>query len=178
MLPDRNWLIRWAPVPLRLMVGYGFLMHGILKSERGIDVFAAALQGLGFPASHLLAWIATLIELLGGIAILLGAYVQLASIPMIIVLLVALCFVHLPFGFSSIKFLAVTADGPQFGKPGIECDLLYLACLATLICGGSGPFSLDGYRERLRRASLSAPVPVMRDVRRKEHRPVPLQKQP
>jgi DNA-binding transcriptional LysR family regulator len=55
--------------------------------------------------------------------------------------------VHLQFGFSSIKFLAVTNAGPQFGKPGIECDLLYLACLATLLVGGSGPFSVDGWRK-------------------------------
>ena len=67
-----------------------------------------------------------------------------------IVLLVALFTVHLPFGFSSIKFLAVTAQGPQFGKPGIECDLLYLACLATLVLGGSGPISLDRWRASAR----------------------------
>lgn len=149
---NRDCLTRWAAVPVRLMVGYGFLMHGILKLERGVDVFTAALDGLGIPVPHLMAWNVIVVEVLGGIAVLLGAYVRLVSVPMIIVLLVAIFFVHLPFGFSSIKFLAVTADGPQFGKPGIECDLLYLACLATLICGGSGPFSVDGYRQRLQQA--------------------------
>ena len=141
-------LFRWAPLPLRLIVGYGFLMHGYLKLERGMDAFAAALQGLGVPAPHFMAWTATAIELLGGAAVLLGSQVALAAIPLSIVLLVALFTVHLPFGFSSIKFLAVTAEGPQFGKPGIECDLLYLACLATLVAGGSGPLSIDGWRAR------------------------------
>ena len=79
-------------------------MHGILKLERGPEVFAMALEGLGIPAPHLMAWIAIGVEVLGGIAVLLGAYVALASIPMLVVLLVALFFVHLPFGFSSIKF--------------------------------------------------------------------------
>jgi putative oxidoreductase len=65
-------------------------------------------------------------------------------------MLVAPFTVHLPFEFSSIKFLAVTAEGPQFGKPGIECDLLYLACLATLVAGGSGPFSIDRWRASAR----------------------------
>lgn len=147
-----DWLTRWAPVPIRLMVGYGFLMHGILKIDRGAAVFTAALDGLGIPLPQLMTWNVIVVELLGGIAVLLGAYVRVVSVPMIVVLLVAICFVHLPFGFSSIKFLAVTADGPQFGKPGIECDLLYLACLATLLCGGSGPFSVDGYRQRVRQA--------------------------
>jgi putative oxidoreductase len=140
-MDSNSLLMRCAPLSLRAIVGFGFMMHGYLKIERGMDVFAAALQGLGIPAPHLMAWTTTVIELLGGAAVLLGYQVALAAIPLTIVLLVALFTVHLQFGFSSVKFLAVTADGPQFGKPGIECDLLYLACLATLVAGGSGPFS-------------------------------------
>jgi putative oxidoreductase len=147
---DRAFLARWAPLPIRLIVGFGFMMHGYLKLERGVEVFAAALQGLGVPAPDLMAWVTVVVELLGGLAVLLGAYIPLASIPMAVVLLVALFTVHLQFGFSSIKFLAVTAAGPQFGKPGIECDLLYLACLATLLAAGSGPLSIDGWRRKAR----------------------------
>jgi putative oxidoreductase len=145
---NRALLTRWAPVPLRLIVGYGFMMHGYLKLERGIEVFAAALGGLGLPAPHLLAWLTAIVELACGAAVLAGAFVTWASIPMLIVLLVAIFTVHLQFGFSSIKFLAVTADGPQFGKPGIECDLLYVACILTLLASGSGPFALDTWRRR------------------------------
>jgi putative oxidoreductase len=143
-------IARGAPVPLRLIVGYGFLTHGVLKLERGVDVFVAALAGLGIPAPDLMAWTTIVIEIVGGLAVLAGAYVPLVSAPMAAVLLVAMVKVHWQFGFSSIKFLAVTAAGPQFGKPGIECDLLYLACLATLILGGSGPLAIDGWRRRLR----------------------------
>jgi putative oxidoreductase len=145
---DRGLLARWAPIPIRLIVGYGFMTHGFLKLGRGVEVFAAALSGLGVPAPDLMAWLTILIEVFGGLAVILGAYVTLASVPMAIVLLVALVKVHLQFGFSSIKFLAVTATGPQFGKPGIECDLLYLACLATLVAAGSGPWSFDTWRKR------------------------------
>ena len=146
---NRNSVARWAPIPLRLIVGYGFMTHGFLKLGRGVEVFAVALNGLGVPVPDLMAWITIVIEVFGGLAILLGAYVALVSIPMSAVLLVALFVVHWQFGFSSIKFLAVTADGPQFGKPGIECDLLYLACLLTLVAGGVGPLSVDGWRARL-----------------------------
>src|SRR5271155_4467926 len=90
-----------------------------------------------------MAWSTILIELLGGLAILLGAFVTPVSIPMAAVLLVAMFTVHLPYGFSSIKLLAVTAAGAQFGPPGYETDLLYLACLAALVIGGSGPMALD-----------------------------------
>jgi putative oxidoreductase len=60
------------------------------------------------------------------------------------VLLVAMITVHLPYGFSSIKLQAVTAAGAQFGPPGYETDLLYLACLAALVLGGSGPLAIGG----------------------------------
>ena len=67
---------------------------------------------------------------------------------MVIVLLVAIVKVHWQFGFSSIKFLAVTAQGLQFGKPGVECDLLYLAAIAALYVSGPDPWSIDHWRIR------------------------------
>lgn len=48
---------------------------------------------------------------------LVGAFVSLVSVPMAAVLLVAMFTVHLPYGFTSIKLMAVTADGSQFGPP-------------------------------------------------------------
>jgi putative oxidoreductase len=147
---NRAFLSRWAPIPLRLIVGYGFMVHGDLKLARGVDVFAAALGGLGLPAPSFLAWLTAVIELTCGLAVLSGAYMTWVSVPMVFVLLVAIVTVHWQFGFSSIKFLAVTAAGPQFGKPGIETDLLYLACIATLLAAGVGPLAVDNWRARRR----------------------------
>ena len=143
-------MARWAAVPLRLIVGFGFMQHGLAKLEKGPDAFAAILHALSVPAPHLMAWLTILIEIFGGLAVLLGAFVALASIPMAAVLLVAMITVHLQYGFSSIKLIAVTAAGAKFGPPGYECDLLYLACLAALVLGGSGPLSIDGFIARSR----------------------------
>ena len=143
-------IAQWAAVPLRLIVGFGFMQHGFAKLSRGPDHFAAILQALGTPAPHFMAWISILTEIFGGLAVLLGAFVPLAAIPMAILLIVAIFTVHLRFGFSSIKLLAVTAAGPQLGPPGYETNLLYLACLAALVLGGSGPLSIDGFlRKRI-----------------------------
>ena len=71
------------------------------------------------------------------------------------VLLVAMFTVHLPYGFSSIKLMAVTPAGAQFGPPGFEVDLLYLACLAALVLGGHGPFAVDGLIRKRRRGARS-----------------------
>ena len=143
-LISRSPIARWAPIPLRLIVGYGFMEHGFAKLARGLDAFPAILQALGVPAPHLMGRLTILVEIVGGLAVLLGALVPLASIPMAAVLLVATITVHLPYGFSSVKLQAVTAAGAQFGPPGFETDLLYLACLAALVLGGSGPLAIDG----------------------------------
>src|SRR5919197_5155516 len=100
---SRSPIARWAPVPLRLIVGYGFMEHGFAKLARGLDAFPAILQALGVPAPHLMGWLTILVEIVGGLAVLLGASVPLASIPMAAFLLVAMFTVHLPYGFSSTK---------------------------------------------------------------------------
>ena len=150
-LRERYALARFAPIPLRAIVGFGFMQHGFAKLSRGPDSFAAILNAMHVPAPQLMAWANILVELLGGLSVLLGAFVTLVSLPMAIVLLVAMFTVHLPFGFSSIKLLAVNEAGPQFGPPGYETVLLYLACLAALVLGGAGPLSIDGAISRVRR---------------------------
>jgi putative oxidoreductase len=135
----------WAPIPLRLIVGCGFMEHGLAKMSRGPEAFAAILHMIGVPAPHLMAWLTILIELVGGFSVLLGAFVPLVSLPMAAVLFVAMLTVHLPYGFSSIKLLSVTSGRAQFGPPGFELDLLYLACLAALVLGGCGPMTIDHY---------------------------------
>src|ERR1700733_698475 len=79
----------WAPLPLRSIVGYGFMEHGYAKLARGPDAFATILQAMGYRAPHFMAWCTILTELMGGFAVLLGAFVTLASVPMVCVLLVA-----------------------------------------------------------------------------------------
>src|SRR5712664_3737906 len=143
-LPGRFAIARWAPIPLRLIVGFGFMQHGFAKLSKGPDALAAILHALAVPAPHFTAWVTILTELLGGLAAILGAFVTLVSLPMAALLLVAVFTVHLPYGFSSIKLMAVSPAGAQFGPPGYECNLLYLACLAALVLGGSGPLAIDG----------------------------------
>lgn len=136
-------IARWAPLPLRLVLGYGLLEHGLAKLGRGPEVFAAILHGLGVPAPHVMAWLTIVTEIAGGLAVLLGAFVPLAGLPLAVMLVVAGATVHLRYGFSSITLLTVTEAGPQFGPPGIEVNLLYLAGLAALALGGGGPLSID-----------------------------------
>src|SRR5215469_10290260 len=148
-------IARWAPVPLRLIVGYGFMEHGFAKLGRGPETFADILHAIGVPGPHVMAWATILTEVIGGLVVILGVFVTLAALPMAALLVVAILTVHLPYGFSSIKLLSVTAAGAQFGPPGYEVDLLYLACLAALVLGGPGPLAIAGLIIKRRKAKPS-----------------------
>jgi putative oxidoreductase len=148
-------MARWSPIPLRLIVGYGFMQHGFAKLSRGPDAFVVILQAMGVPAPHIMAWVTILTELLGGLAVLLGAFVTIASVPMLAVLSTALFEVHLRYGFSSIRLLEVTPTGAKFGPVGYEVILLYAACLAALVIGGAGPLAVDGLLRPSRRFRAS-----------------------
>lgn len=156
-LIDQGGVARWAPLPVRLIIGYGFFEHGLAKLLKGPENFVHIVDMIGAPLPHFVAWLTIWVELLGGLAVMLGAFVTLASIPMAIVLLVAMFTVHIQFGFTSIKLMAVTAEGPKFGPPGIEAGLLYLAGLATLVLGGSGPLALDNWISKRFRRGKAAP---------------------
>src|SRR5580692_9693252 len=96
---NRASVTRWAPIPLRLIVGYGFMEHGFAKLSKGPEALAVILHAVGVPAPHFMAWLTILTEVFGGLAVLLGAFVALISLPMAAVLLVAIFTVHRPYGF-------------------------------------------------------------------------------
>jgi putative oxidoreductase len=65
---------QWAPLPLRLVIGYGFLAHGWAKFSRGPAGFARLLEQIGAPRPEVTAWVSTFIEILGGLARGLAAH--------------------------------------------------------------------------------------------------------
>ncbi len=98
-------------LPLRLIIGFGFMAHGYAKLSKGVDGFANILQTIGVPAPGLTARATALVEFFGGLAILAGAFVPIVSIPLVIIMLVALFTVHLPFGFSSVTLSSNNSEG-------------------------------------------------------------------
>jgi putative oxidoreductase len=126
-----------------MIVGYAFMAHGYSKLVRGPEHFAEILHALGIPMPGFMGWVTIVVEVVGGLAVLLGAFVSWVSIPLAAILLVSVFTLLLPYGFLSIKLQGVTSTGVRLGTPGYEVDLLYLACLAALVLGGTGPLSLD-----------------------------------
>jgi len=142
-----KWVFpRWAPVALRLVMGFGFMAHGWAKLTRGPANFAHLLQQAGVPGPVLSAWSVTLLELFGGFAIFVGAFVAVVSIPLMISMIGAMLTVQLRYGFSSINTIGLTPSGPVFGPPGYEINLLYIAGLLALVLAGPDALSIDRWR--------------------------------
>jgi putative oxidoreductase len=141
----------WALLPLRLIVGFGFFAHGLAKWNRGPDKFAKLLALINVPQPLATAWLVTGLELLGGIAIMVGVFVLLASVPLVASMLVAMFSIHVHYGFSAINTVGLTATGPVFGPPGYEVNLLYIAALVALAFTGPGAISVEQWLDKKRR---------------------------
>ncbi|TSJ43662.1 DoxX family protein [Mucilaginibacter corticis] len=132
-----------APLFLRLIIGYGFIAHGFVKLSRGPAGFEKLLTQTGVPLPHLTSWVVPFIELIGGLMIVAGAFTFFVAIPLIGTMLVAMLTIQLKFGFSSVNTIGLTPNGPKFGPPGYEINLLYIAGLISLMLSGAGKFSVD-----------------------------------
>jgi putative oxidoreductase len=144
---SRAWS-QWAPLPLRLVLGFAFIYHGWPKlfTGAGHSGFVANLQGIGVPAPELSGWAIALVEVFGGLALLIGAFTAVVAGILIIHQLGALFTVHLSAGYSFVHVTGMSASGPQFGLPGYEVNLLFIAGLLALLLGGPGAPSVDAAR--------------------------------
>lgn len=151
LISNKNYR-NWAPLFLRLIIGFGFMAHGWAKLSRGPGGLEKLLHIIGVPFAHITAYILPYVEFLGGLAVLLGLFVTIVSLPLIITMVVAMFTIHIKYGFSSINTIGLTPQGPVFGPPGYEINLLYIAGLITLIISGAGIFSLDALLTKKKRA--------------------------
>lgn len=139
-----------APLFVRLTIGSGFMAHGWAKISRGTAGFEKLLIQSGVPYAHAGSLIAPYVELLGGLAILLGLFVTIVTIPLIVTMIVAMLSVQIHYGFSSVNTIGLTAHGPIFGPPGYEINLLYIGGLLSLMFSGAGYASVDLQRKKWR----------------------------
>jgi putative oxidoreductase len=137
-----------------MILGVGFMVHGLAKWNRGPAAFAELLKQAHVPLPLANAWLVTLLEIFGGLALLMGAFVALVSIPLIFSMLGAMFTVNIKYGFSAVNTIGLTSEGPRLGPPGYEINLLYIAGLVALILGGAGPLSIDALRRRRRQRDL------------------------
>ena len=147
--PNRAAVYPWAVVPLRLVMGAGFLVHGWAKYSRGPANFARLLAQIHAPLPAATAWVVTGLELLGGAALLAGVFVAVVSVPLMVTMLVAMVTVQARYGFSAVNTTGLTPAGPTFGPPGYEINLLYIAGLLALALARPSALSVDRWLARV-----------------------------
>ena len=113
----------------RLTIAYGFYEPAMQKWS-DITSVGDWFGSLGIPFPYFNAYLAAGTELLGVVLLTLGLFTRLISIPLIIVMIVAITTVHLSHGFSA-------------GDNGFEIPLYYMLFLALFASFGAGKFSLD-----------------------------------
>ncbi|MDM5264094.1 DoxX family protein [Sulfurovum sp. XTW-4] len=113
----------------RLTIAYGFYNPAMQKWSDMSSV-ASWFGTLGIPFPTLNAYLAASTELLGVVLLTLGLFTRLISLPLIVVMVVAILTVHLGHGFSA-------------GDNGFEIPLYYMLFLAIFASFGAGKFSLD-----------------------------------
>jgi len=113
----------------RLVVAYGFYEPAMMKWSN-INSVAEWFGSIGIPFPTLNAYMAATTEITGVVLLTLGFLTRAISIPLIIVMIVAITTVHLPNGFDA-------------GENGFEIPLYYMLFLLIFLSHGAGKFSLD-----------------------------------
>jgi putative oxidoreductase len=121
----------WGITLLRIVTGIVFFMHGQQKLfETGIDGVGGFFSSLGVPAPQLAAIVVSLLETVGGLALIVGVLTRIVGVLLAIDMLAAIALVHRPNGFFA-------------GDGGIELVLLLAAAALTLALTGPGALALD-----------------------------------
>ena len=118
-------MTQYGPFPIRIIAGIAFILHGLPKLSNlpGTEDFFANMVGL--PAT--LALPVGLLEVIGGIALLVGFLTRIVSILFIIEMIGSTIVAKLPKGFVG----------------GYELDLLLMAISISLILTGPGRLSIE-----------------------------------
>lgn len=114
---------------LRVAIGFDWIVHAFLKTSRGMETHAALLAKNGI--TPLLAWPTFSVEVIGGVAILLGWYTRQWA-AFLLVFLAVVVWIKWPVGW-----------GYSNTGGGWEYPLFWLVAQAALVLAGSGAFALQ-----------------------------------
>ncbi|WP_099363826.1 DoxX family protein [Fredinandcohnia onubensis] len=115
---------------LRVTLGILFFIHGLVKFQGGIENTVGWFESINIPG--FMAYVVALIELVGGIALIIGFATRLVSILIALIMVGAIITAKLPVGLLGNGQMA-----------GYELDLAFLAIAVYLAINGSKLLSLN-----------------------------------
>ena len=124
---------------IRLMVGVVFLSEGIQKFLFPAIRGAGRFEKIGLPSPEFLGSFVGSFEIVCGLLILIGLYTRLASIPLIIIMLVAI---------STTKVDILLNDGFWMMMHAARTDYAILLGSLFLLLKGAGQWSMDWQVEK------------------------------
>lgn len=127
---------------IRLAAGLIFLTQGILKYTDP-NMGAIRFTRIGFPCPYFTAHFVGTFEIACGLLVIVGMWTRIAAVPLLIVIVTAICTTKIPELFrSSQGFWYMVSDA--------RADFAMLCCLLFLIAAGGGNWSLDARIARRR----------------------------
>lgn len=127
-----NFLRTPALLIARLALGFIFIMHGWRKFTGGLDQTTQGFEGMGVPLPRISAFITTWLEILGGVALILGVLLPVVGTLLALTMVGAAYFGHWDNGFWS-------------GDQGYELVLALGAGLLAVGFANAGVLSVDHY---------------------------------
>ncbi len=119
---------------LRIAIGFDWIVHAFLKIQRGMYTHEALLAKNGI--TPLLAWPTFSLEVIGGVAIMLGWYTRQWA-AFLLIFLAVVVWIKWPVGW-----------GYSMPGGGWEYPMLWLVAQAALALAGSGAFPLHGSKSK------------------------------
>ena len=131
---DVRLTARYGLAILRIVLGIAMLVHGWSKLSGGVENVAGFFGGrLGIPAPGLMAWVVTIVELVGGILLVAGFLTQIVGILIALDLLGAILFAYLRGGAPFI----------DKGQISWEKEVVFAAAALCIALAGPGAWSVD-----------------------------------
>ena len=114
---------RWGITLLRVAVASVFIVHGLARTILGtVGGFGEYLSGRGLPAGTALAWLLTVVEIVGGVALAAGLAVRPLALWFAVQIAVGIAMIHAKAGWFVVGH----------GRNGAEYSVLIIACLAAV----------------------------------------------
>lgn len=114
---------------MRVVLGIIFVFHGVDKFQMGLSNVEAWFSSMGIPG--FLAYVVAVIELVGGIMLIVGLFTRYVSVLLVVILIGAIVTAKLSAGLLGNGNMA-----------GYELDLGFILVLLHLIIAES-PLSID-----------------------------------